>query len=138
MTPVEIALIAAIAALVYQEIAWRDRARRIETDYEKRLSAEIALAYSTAAEDDEGRIRALTFHAEKEEPRGFFREVTRHLFLAITMDGDTVRHAAGDLTEIDRFQMPPQIRKAVDEFLRSDVARPLVAAAPALLPAQRA
>jgi len=118
MTPVEIALIAAIAALIYQEIAWRDRVRRIETDYEKRLSTEIALAYTNAAEE-EGRVRAFTFHAEKEEPSGLFRQVTRHLFLAIAMDGDTVRHAAGDLHEVDRFQMPPKIRSAVDAFLEA-------------------
>ena len=35
MTPMEIVLLFAIAALVYQEVSWRDKARRIQDDYEK-------------------------------------------------------------------------------------------------------
>ena len=45
MTPMEIALLFAIAALVYQEVSWRDRARRIQADYEKRISTEVAMVY---------------------------------------------------------------------------------------------
>ena len=117
MTPIEIALLRAVAALVYQEIAWRDRARRIETDYEKRISAEVAMAYESGLAESEGPIRALTFRAEKEEPRGLFHEVTRHLFITVTMNGDTVKYATGDLNEIDRFSMPPAIRRAILEFM---------------------
>ena len=107
MTPLEIALLFAIAALVYQEISWRDKARRIQTDYEKRISTEVALAYEASLADDRGPVRALTFQAEKQEPQGWFHEVTRHLFIAIAMRGDNVKYAVGDLNEIERFSIPP-------------------------------
>jgi hypothetical protein len=96
-------LLFAIAALVYQEVSWRDKARRIQADYEKRISTEVAMAYETSLADDETPVRALTFQAEKQEPRGLFHEVTRHLFIAIAMNGDAVKYAAGDLNEIERF-----------------------------------
>lgn len=117
MTPMEIALLLAIAALVYQEFSWRDRARRIEADYEKRMAAEVAIAYERSLAEGDGRIRALTFQAEKHEPRGFFGEVTRHLFIAVTMEGDAVKYAAGDLNELERFDMPPEIGRAVRRFV---------------------
>jgi hypothetical protein len=117
MTPLEIALLFAVAALVYQEISWRDKARRIQADYEKRISTEVAMAYETSLADDEMPVRALTFQAEKQEPRGLFHEVTRHLFIAVTMNGDAVKYAAGDLNEIERFDMPPEIGRAVREFV---------------------
>ncbi len=117
MTPLEILLLFAIAALVYQEIAWRDKARRIETDYEKRLSTEVAMAYGASLADEETPVRALTFQAEKREPHGLFHEVTRHLFIAIAMAGDSVKYAAGDLNEMDRFSIPPEIRRALMEFM---------------------
>jgi hypothetical protein len=113
----EIALLFAIAALVYQEISWRDKARRIQADYEKRISTEVAMAYETSLADDEMPVRALTFQAEKQEPRGLFHEVTRHLFIAVTMTGDAVKYAAGDLNEIERFSIPPEIRRALVEFV---------------------
>jgi hypothetical protein len=117
MTPLEILLLFAVAALVYQEISWRDRARRIQADYEKRISTEVAMAYEASLADDEKPARALTFQAEKQEPRGLFHEVTRHLFIAVTMNGDAVKYAAGDLNEIDRFSIPPEIRRALLEFM---------------------
>lgn len=117
MTPLQILLLCAIAALVYQEISWRDKARRIEADYEKRMSTEVAMAYEASLADDETPVRALTFQAEKHEPRGLFHEVTRRLFITVTMNGDAVRYAAGDLNEIDRFSIPPEIRRALLEFL---------------------
>jgi hypothetical protein len=117
MTPIEIALLLAVAALVYQEFSWRDRARRIEADYEKRMAAEVAIAYERSLAEGEGRIRALTFQAEKQEPRGLFGEATRHLFIAVTMDGDAVKYAAGDLNELERFDMPPEIGRAVRRFV---------------------
>ena len=110
-------LLFAVAALVYQEISWRDRARRIQADYEKRISTEVAMAYETSLAGDEEPVRALTFQAEKQEPRGLFHEVTRHLFIAITMTGDAVKYAAGDLHEIERFSIPPEIRRALMEFV---------------------
>jgi len=117
MTPLEIMLLCAMAALVYQEISWRDKARRIETDYEKRLSTEVAMAYEASRADGDEPVRALTFQAEKQEPRGLFHEVTRHLFIALAMEGGRVRYAAGDLNEMERFSIPPEIRRALDEFL---------------------
>ena len=117
MTPMELALLAALAALVYQEISWRYRVRRMEADYDKRISTEVAMAYERSLAEGEGRMRAFTFRAEKQEPRGLFGETTRRLFLAITMDEDEVKYAAGDLTEIGRFELPPEIRRAVLEFL---------------------
>jgi Flp pilus assembly protein TadB len=113
MTPLEIALLFAVAALVYQEVSWRDRARRIQADYEKRISTEVAMAYETSLADDGEPVRALTFQAEKQEPRGLFHEVTRHLFIAVTMNGDAVKYAAGDLNEIERFSIPPEIKRAL-------------------------
>jgi len=117
MTPLEIALLFAIAALVYQEISWRDKARRIQADYEKRISTEVAMAYETSLADDDEPVRALTFQAEKQEPRGLFHEVTRHLFIAVTMHGDAVTYAAGDLNEMERFSIPPEIKRALVEFV---------------------
>jgi hypothetical protein len=117
MTPLEIALLFAIAALVYQEISWRDKARRIQADYEKRISTEVAMAYETSLADDDEPVRALTFQAEKQEPRGLFHEVTRHLFIAIAMHRDAVQYAAGDLNEIERFSIPPEIKRALLEFM---------------------
>ena len=117
MTPLEILLLFAMAALVYQEISWRDKARRIQADYEKRISTEVAMAYETSLADDDEPVRALTFQAEKQEPRGLFHEVTRHLFIAITMNGDAVKYAAGDLNEIERFSIPPEIKRALVEFM---------------------
>jgi hypothetical protein len=117
MTPLEIALLFAMAALVYQEIFWRDKARRIQADYEKRISTEVAMAYETSLADDEMPVRALTFQAEKQEPRGLFHEVTRHLFIAVTMNGDAVKYAAGDLSDIERFSIPPEIKRALVEFV---------------------
>jgi len=117
MTPLEIALLLAIAALVCQEISWRDKARRLQADYEKRISTEVAMAYGISLADDEEPVRALTFQAEKQEPRGLFHEVTRHLFIAVTMTGDAVKYAAGDLNEIERFSIPPEIKRALLEFV---------------------
>jgi hypothetical protein len=117
MTSLEILLLLAIAALIYQGVSWRDKARRIEADYEKRLSTEVAMAYETSLTDDETPVRALTFQAEKQEPRGLFHEVTRHLFIALAMNGERVKYAAGDLTEIDRFSIPPEIKRALLEFM---------------------
>jgi hypothetical protein len=117
MTPLEIALLFAIAALVYQEVSWRDTARRIQADYEKRISTEVAMAYETGLAGGDEPVRALTFQAEKLEPRGLFHEVTRHLFIAIAMTGDCVKYAAGDLSEIERFSIPPEIKRALVEFI---------------------
>jgi hypothetical protein len=117
MTPLEIALLFAIAALVYQEISWTDKARRIQADYEKRISTEVAMAYETSLAGEETPVRALTFQAEKQEPRGLFHEVTRHLFIAIAMNRDAVQYAAGDLNEIERFNIPPEIKRALLEFM---------------------
>jgi hypothetical protein len=117
MTPLEIASLLAIAALAYQEISWRDKARRIQADYERRISTEVAMAYEASLGDDDRPVRALTFQAEKQEPRGLFHEVTRHLFIAVTMHGDRVRYAAGDLNEMERFSIPPEIRRALVEFV---------------------
>ena len=117
MTPMEIALLLAIAVLVYQEFSWRDRVRRMEADNERRIATEVAMAYERSLAEGEGRIRALTFQAEKQEPRGLFGEVTRRLFITITMDGESVKYAAGDLNEIDRFEMPPEIGRAVRGFV---------------------
>jgi hypothetical protein len=131
MTAMEIAVLFAIAALIYQEISWRDRVRRLESDFEKRISTEVAMAYERCSAGQDGRVRAFTFTAEKEEPAGLFREMTRHLFIAITMHGDAVKYAAGDLTEIDRFHIPPEIKRAVLRFLSS--APKDLAVAPAVL-----
>jgi hypothetical protein len=49
-----------------------------------------------------------------------FGEVTRHLFLAVTMDGEAVKYAAGDLGDIDRFHIPPELKWAVLRFLSSE------------------
>lgn len=117
MTPTELVLLLAIAALLYQEITWRDKARRIAADYEKRLSAEVALAYEAGLAEDESPVRALTFQAEKQEPRGLFHEMTRHLFITLAITGDTVKYAAGDLNEIERFNIPPEIKRALLEFI---------------------
>jgi len=117
MTPLEILLLVLIAALVYQEVSWRDKARRIEADYERRLSTEVAMAYEASLADDEEPVRALTFQAEKQEPRGLFHEVTRHLFIALAISGDEVKYAAGDLNEIERFAIPPEIKRALVEFV---------------------
>jgi hypothetical protein len=117
MTSLEILLLLAIAALIYQEVSWRDKARRIEADYEKRLSTEVAMAYEASLTDDETPVRALTFQAEKQEPRGLFHEVTRHLFIALAMNGGRVKYAAGDLNEIDRFSIPPEIKRALLDFI---------------------
>jgi hypothetical protein len=106
MTPLELALLFAGAALIYQEVSWREKARRIQADYERRISTEVAMAYESPG-------RALTFQAEKIEPRGLFQEVTRHLFIAVTMDGDAVKYATGDLNEIERFSIPPEIKRAI-------------------------
>jgi len=117
MTPLELLLLFTIAALVYQEVSWRDRARRIQTDYEKRISTEVAMAYEASLADDDEPVRALTFQAEKQEPRGWFHEVTRYLFIAVAMNGPTVKYAAGDLHEIERFDIPPEIKRAIVEFM---------------------
>jgi hypothetical protein len=117
MTSMEILLLLAVAALVYQEVSWRDKARRIQADYEKRLSTEVAMAYETSLADEEMPVRALTFQAEKQEPLGLFQEVTRHLFIAVAMHGDGVKYAAGDLNEIERFSIPPEIKRALVEFV---------------------
>jgi hypothetical protein len=39
------------------------------------------------------------------------------LFIAVTMNGDAVKYAAGDLNEIERFSIPPEIRRALVEFV---------------------
>ena len=117
MTSLEILLLLSIAALIYQEVSWRDKARRIEADYEKRLSTEVAMAYEASLADNETPVRALTFQAEKHEPRGLFHEVTRHLFIALAMNGGRVKYAAGDLNEIDRFSIPPEIKRALVDFM---------------------
>lgn len=116
MTPLEIGLFVAVAALVYQELSWRDKARRIQADYEKRISTEVALAYEASLSGEEA-WRALTFQAEKQEPHGWFHEVTRHLFISVAMAGDQVRYAAGDLNELERFSIPPEIRRALADYL---------------------
>ncbi len=116
MTPLEILLLLAVAALLYQEVTWRDKARRMQADYEKRLAAEVAMAYEASLADGEP-VRALTFRTEKQEPRGLFHEVTRHLFIALAMCGGRVRYAAGDLQEIERFSIPPAIKRALLEFM---------------------
>jgi len=115
MTTLEIALLAAVAALVYQELWWRERVRRMEAGYEKRIATEVAMAYDAGLA--EGPIRSFAFRAEKVEPHGLFREATRQLFIAVTMSGDAVKYAAGDLAEIDRFEIPPEMRRAILEFM---------------------
>ena len=74
MTPMEILLLFAIAALVYQEVSWRDKARRIQTDYEKRISTEVAMAYETSLADDERAVRALTFQGRSRSRGGCSRK----------------------------------------------------------------
>jgi hypothetical protein len=113
----EMLLLFAVAALIYQEVSWRDRARRLEADFEKRLSTELAMAHEAGLLERNGPVRAFTFRAEKEEPRGLFGEVTRPLFLAVTMHGDTVKYAAGDFEEIDRIVIPPEIKRAIQAFI---------------------
>jgi hypothetical protein len=75
------------------------------------------MAYEASLTDDETPVRALTFQAEKHEPRGLFHEVTRHLFIALAMNGGRVKYAAGDLNEIDRFSIPPEIKRALLDFI---------------------
>ena len=127
MTTIEILLLFAIAALIYQEVSWRDRARRLEADYEKRISTEVAMAYESGLGESEDCVRTFTFRAEKPEPSGFFGEVTRHLFIAVTMSGDTVKYAAGDLGEIDRFHIPPEMKRSMLDSMEAS-ARVTVAA----------
>ena len=80
----------------------------------------VALAYEMALPDEDGRFRSFTFHAEKEEPHGLFRDVVRQLLIAVTMDGETVKHTAGDPADIERFQIPPRIRRALVEFMEPE------------------
>ena len=117
MTSLEIALLGAFAVLIYQEIWWRDRLRRVEADHQKRVSEERVLAFAASAEEDEGPIRSFTFHAQKLEASGLFREVTRPLFIDLTMAGENILHAAGDLAEIDRFDLPPGMKRALLEYV---------------------
>jgi len=117
MTSMEVLLLLAVAALVYQEISWRDKVQRLEADYEKRIATEVAMAYESSLAEDDLPVRALTFQAEKREPRGLFHEVTRRLFIAVAMNGGSVKYAAGDLNEIDRFSIPPEIRRALLDFM---------------------
>ena len=46
--------------------------------------------------------------------------MTRHLFIAIAMTRDGVQYAAGDLNEIERFSIPPEIKRALEEFVRPE------------------
>lgn len=75
------------------------------------------MAYEASLADDAEPVRALTFQAEKQEPRGWFHEVTRYLFIAVAMSGPEVKYAAGDLNDIERFNIPPEIKRAIVEFM---------------------
>ena len=118
MTPLELGLLFAIAALVYQEVSWRDKARRIQADYEKRISTEVAMAYETSlAGDETARARPYVPSREAGAARAVPRGDSPPVHRRSPWPATAVKYAAGDLNEIERFSIPPEIKRALLEFV---------------------
>src|SRR5437016_5052420 len=69
-------------------------------------------AHKRGIEVGKGMARCYTFTAEKEHGEWFFKK-TRVLYLSVTVVGDEVKHLAGNLSDIERFAIPPEIKKLI-------------------------
>jgi hypothetical protein len=106
-----VAFLVLIAWIVYQELSWRERHAAIVDHYEKRLEVEIDLAYKRGLAEGAAKVRSFTFKTYKKT--GMFKLRTQQLYLSVTFFGDELKYLAGDVADIEKFQIPPEIQKAI-------------------------
>jgi len=85
----------------------------------------MALAWSPGYRQGESDPTTVyTFTATVAQPRSIIKEnVTRHL--VVTVSGNTVIHVSGDVSEIQSFDIPENIKRGLAELL-SDAAASLL------------
>jgi hypothetical protein len=106
-----VAFLVLIAWIVYQELSWRDRHAAIVDHYEKRLLSEVELAYKRGLAEGAAKVKSFTFKAYKKT--GMFKLRKQQLYLSVTFFGDELKYLAGDVSDIEKFQIPPEIQKAI-------------------------
>jgi hypothetical protein len=104
-------LVLLIAWLFYQELSWRSRLNTID-HYEKRLQAEVDLAYKRGLAESKAKVRSHTYKSYKKV--GAFIKRTQQLYLSVTFVGSELKYLAGDVSDIEKFEIPPGIKKAID------------------------
>jgi hypothetical protein len=79
--------------------------------YEKRLLSEVELAYKRGLAEGAAKVKSFTFKAYKKT--GMFKLRTQQLYVSVTFFGDELKYLAGDVSDIEKFQIPPEIQKAI-------------------------
>ncbi len=101
-----------VAWIVYQEFSWRSRLADTVEQYEERLSTEVDDAFEHGMDHGGRSVQSQTFRYAGEKS-GFFSKKSRDLYLTVTLfDGD-VKYLSGDLAHIEKFEIPPDLRKAI-------------------------
>jgi hypothetical protein len=87
-----------------------------KASYEKRLAEEKVTSYKSGV----AAARPFAFRSTK-EVRGAWRTTSREIALAVVWADGEIRAFAGDVGDLDAFQISPEIKEAIGAF--SGVAR---------------
>jgi hypothetical protein len=77
------------------------------------LARETDLACRRGVQDDKAEVRSYIFITQTKTGGLFTR--TKKLHLSVTFIGNEVKYLAGDVSEIQKFNLPPEIKKAIDD-----------------------
>lgn len=79
--------------------------------HEKRLLSEVELAYKRGLAEGAAKVKSFTFKAYKKT--GMFKPRTQQLYFSVTFFGDELKYLAGAVSDIEKFQIPLEIQKAI-------------------------
>ena len=66
---------------------------------------------------EEGKVEARSYIFRAQTTTGVLFRRTKQLYLSVTLVGNDVMYLAGDVSEIQKFQLAPEIKKAIDDSL---------------------
>jgi hypothetical protein len=79
-------------------------------------------AYELGLAAGKSNIRAYTFTSTEAKGGFFFKKTVQH-HLVVTFSGDTVIHIAGDVSEIQKFDIPDDIKRGLAAALSAAAAK---------------
>jgi hypothetical protein len=100
--------------IVYQHIMWRTRVADVRGMYVARLEVETAMAYRQGLAEGElraGRLKTFTF--KRYETIGVFRKHLVEFSIKLTYIGSEIMNADGDFKNIDKFEIPDDLKKLI-------------------------
>jgi hypothetical protein len=94
-----------------QRASFEKRLTEEKASYEKRLTDEKVTAYKSGV----AAARPFAFRSTK-EVRGAWRTTSREIALAVVWVDGEIRAFAGDVGDLDAFQISPEIKEAIGTF----------------------